>query len=170
MDQSIIATYATSFRATLYLHEAGRNTPLRLSRTIDKFSWGVTPEYDWLQTGGDEPSLVISFDYHSMDENRLHYHLHIPGPPKTATGPLVPRRLDASMNGYLGFYWREEVTDYWKVEPLQETEGGLLCHLRDHRGYKVATLQDDPHHKPGRFNYLNVSEGETATFLLQKTS
>lgn len=160
MNPSIIETYANSFRARLYLHEEGRNTPLRLSQPNDKFSWGVSPENDWLQTGGNEPSLIISFDFHSMEDNRLHYHLHIPG----------QRRLGVSTNGYLGFYSIAEVTDYWKIEPLQETEEGLLCHLRDHLGHRVATLEDTPHHQPGRFNYLNVSEGEIATFLLQKIS
>ena len=69
MNPSIIDTYANSFRARLYLHEEGRNTPLRLSQPNDKFSWGVSPENDWLQTGGNEPSLIISFDYHSMEDN-----------------------------------------------------------------------------------------------------
>jgi len=170
MNPSIIDTYANSFRARLYLHEEGRNTPLRLSQPNDKFSWGVSPENDWLQTGGNEPSLIISFDYHSMEDNRLHYHLHIPGRSKQGSGPQVPRRLGVSTNGYLGFYWIAEVTDYWKIEPLQETEEGLLCHLRDHLGHRVGTLEDTPHHQPGRFNYLNISESEIATFLLQKTS
>ncbi|MGG5290253.1 hypothetical protein [Pseudomonas shirazensis] len=168
MDQNISATYARSFRAKLYLQAHSKTIPLRLSQNNDKFSWGLSPDNDWLQAGGDAPSLIISFDYQSMTDNRLHYQVHIPGPRKNTPGPLVPRRLAISSNGYLGFYWTEEQSEHWKIEPLGESEEGLLCHLRDHQGHRVATVQDDPHFQPGWFAYLNVHEGDIATFLLKR--
>ncbi len=161
MNEEILAGYAKSFRGRLYLRNAETNIPLRLSRSSDKFTWGVTPEDDWLQAGGREASPVMRFHYQSHSENRVHYEISIPGNPKT-------KKLGVSLNGYLGFYWYSEVTDHWKIEPLQMTDEGLVCYLRDHRGFRVGILQDTPHRNRDWVALLNVEEGEVATFLLRQ--
>jgi hypothetical protein len=51
MNETIQARYARSFRGKLYMRAVDRDIPLRLSRSSDKFSWGITPEDDWLQAG-----------------------------------------------------------------------------------------------------------------------
>jgi hypothetical protein len=160
MDEEIQAQYAKSFRGKLYLHAANGNYPLRLSRSSDKFSWGITPEDDWLQAGGKQDSPVMDFVYRSRTEDRLHYEISIPGRPAT-------KKLGVSRNGYLGFYWNAEVTDDWKIEPLQQTDEGLICYLRDHRGYRVAIIKDDPHKSGDWVALLNVEEGDVFTFLLK---
>ncbi|MGY4525552.1 hypothetical protein [Pseudomonas sp. TE21394] len=162
MDDDTLAGYARSFRGKLYLRAADRDIPLRLSRSDDKFTWGITPEDDWLQAGGRQDSPLMSFHYDSHSDDRLHYHISIPGSPTT-------KRLGVSRNGYLGFYWYAEVTNFWKIEPLQLTDEGLVCHLRDHRGYRVGILEDDPHKSGDWVALLNVEEGEVSTFLLRQT-
>ncbi|WP_426810450.1 hypothetical protein ABOC32_06370 [Pseudomonas sp. WOUb67] len=159
MDEDIQAAFAMSFRARLYLRAVDRYIPLRLSRGSDKFSWGITPEDDWLQAGGRQDSPVMDFHYHSQTDDRLHYHISVPGRPQAKT-------LGISRNGYLGFYWHADVTDYWKIEPLELTDEGLVCHLRDHRGYRVGALEDTPHRNGDWVALLNVEEGQVCTFLL----
>ena len=91
---------------------------------------------------------------------RLHpYNISIPGRPQA-------KKLGISRNGYLGFYWHADVTDYWKIEPLELTEDGLVCHLRDHRGHRVGIIKDTPHKSGDWVALLNVEEGEVFTFLL----
>jgi hypothetical protein len=51
MNETIQARYARSF-AAMYMRAVDRDIPLRLSRSSDKFSWGITPEDDWLQGEG----------------------------------------------------------------------------------------------------------------------
>ncbi len=160
MDEDIQAGYAKSFRGQLYLRVADYCIPLRLSRSTDKFNWGFTPEDDWLQAGGRQDSPVMHFHYHSRTEDRLHYHISIPGRPQT-------KALGVSRNGYLGFYWHAEVTDFWKIEPLRLSAEGLVCHLRDHRGYRVGIIKDTPHKSGDWVALLNVEEGEVFTFLLK---
>lgn len=75
--------------------------------------------------------------------------------------------MGVSLNGYLGFYWVADVTDDWKIEPLQLTEEGLVCHLRDHRGYRVGAIMDAPHFSGDVVALLNVEQGEVRTFLLK---
>ncbi|WP_335740028.1 MULTISPECIES: hypothetical protein [unclassified Pseudomonas] len=75
-----------------------------------------------------------------------------------------------SLNGYLGFYQRSEVTDYWKSEPLELSEHGLICHLRDHQGYRAGAILDIPHHNHQTHYLLNTKDGETLTFLLKQDS
>ena len=154
MDGEIQAAFACSFRGQLYLRAVDWNIPLRLSR------WGVTPEDDWLQAGGKQQSPMMNFQYDSHTEDRLHYHISIPGNPKR-------KKLGVSRNGYLGFYWNAEITDYWKIEPLQLTDEGLVCNLRDHRGHRVGVIKDDPHKSGDWVALLNVDEGEVFTFLLK---
>ncbi|WDY58634.1 hypothetical protein [Pseudomonas sp. PSKL.D1] len=170
MDPDIQSAFCRSFRGKLYLRKASANTPLRLSRSDDKWSWGVTPEKDWLQAGGNQDSPTFSFHFDSASEDRLHYHITIPGPRKTIPGDPVPKKLGVSRNGYLGFYWVTDVTDYWKIEPLQMTAAGLICHWRDHRGYRVGAVKDSPHFERGEFSLLNVDEGEVLPFLLKPVS
>lgn len=163
MDEDIQAGYARSFRGKLYVRAVGRDIPLRLSRSTDKFSWGITPEDDWLKAGGPKDSPVMSFHFDSRTEDRLHYHISIPGNPRT-------KKLGISRNGYLGFYWNAEVTDFWKIEPLQLTDEGLVCYLRDHKGHRVGALQDDPHFSGDWIALLNVEQGTVVTFLLKQTA
>ncbi|WP_336332865.1 hypothetical protein [Pseudomonas putida] len=162
MNEDIQAQYAKSFRGKLYLRTVDWNIPLRLSRSSDKFNWGITPEDDWLQAGGRQDSPVMDFHYHSRTDDRLHYHISIPGRP-------MAKKLGISRNGYLGFYRHAEVTDYWKLEPLQLTDQGLACHLRDHRGYRVGIIEDTPHKSGDWVALLNVEEGKASTFLLAQT-
>ncbi|WP_060514254.1 hypothetical protein [Pseudomonas sp. NBRC 111132] len=159
MHEDIKAEFARSFRGRLYMRAVNRYIPLRLSRSSDKFSWGVTPEDDWLQIGGKQDSPVMDFHYHSQTDDRLHHHISIPGRPQA-------KKLGISRNGYLGFYWHADVTDYWKIEPLELTEDGLVCHLRDHRGHRVGIIKDTPHKSGDWVALLNVEEGEVFTFLL----
>lgn len=163
MDEDIQAGFARSFRGRLYIRAVDYDIPLRLSRTTDKFSWGVTPEDDWLQAGGRQDSPVMGFHYRSHTDDRLHYHISIPGRPQT-------KKLGISRNGYLGFYWYAEVTDYWKIEPLHQSDEGLVCHLRDHRGYRVGAIADRPHHSGDKVYLLNVEKGEIVTFLLRQAN
>ncbi|MFV3287210.1 hypothetical protein ACNFBR_00570 [Pseudomonas sp. NY11955] len=159
MDEYIQAEFAKSFRGKLYVLDADQYIPLRLSRSSDKFSWGITPEDDWLQAGGRQDSPVMDFHYHSQTDNRLQYHISMPGQPQS-------KKLGISRNGYLGFYWYADVTDYWKIEPLELTGVGLVCHLRDHRGHRVGAIEDSPHKSRDWVALLNVEEGEVLTFML----
>lgn len=163
MDEDIQAGFARSFRGRLYMRAIDYDIPLRLSRSTDKFNWGISPEDDWLQAGGSLDSPLMDFEYDSRTEDRLHYHISIPGRPAT-------KKLGISRNGYLGFYWYAEVADYVKIEPLHLSDEGLLCHLRDHRGYRVGAIPDAPHHNGDKVYLLNVEEGEIVTFLLRQAN
>ncbi|WP_085625733.1 MULTISPECIES: hypothetical protein [unclassified Pseudomonas] len=163
MDADIQARYARSFRGKLYMRAVDYDIPLRLSRSADKFNWGFPPEDDWLQAGGRQDSPVMDFHYHSHAEDRLHHHISIPEHPTVM-------KLGISRNGYLGFYRYAEVTDYWKIEPLHPSDEGLVCHLRDHRGYRVGVIPDTPHHSGDKVYLLNVEEGEIVTFLLRQAN
>lgn len=161
MNETIQAGYARSFRGKLYMRAVDRDIPLRLSRSSDKFGWGITHEDDWLQAGGRQDSPVMDFHYHSRTNDRLHYRISMPGRPET-------KKLGVSRNGYLGFYWHADVSEYWKIEPLALTDEGLVCHLRDQRGYRVGALTDTPHRSGEWVALLNVEEGEVITFLLRQ--
>jgi hypothetical protein len=160
MDEDIQSSHAKSFRGKLYMRSGGRNIPLRLSRSSDNPTWG-TPEEDWLQVGGREDSPTVDFHFDSQTEDRLHYHLCIPWYPRT-------KKLGVSRNGYLGFYWNAEVTDFWKIEPLHMTEEGLVCYLRDHRGHRVGAMHNDQHYNGDGIAFLNVDQGVVAPFLLKQ--
>ncbi len=161
MDENIQAQFAKSFRGKLYMRASNWHIPLRLSRTSDKFNWGITPQDDWLQAGGRQDSPVMNFRFDSQTDDRLHYHISIG---RNSEGS----KLGVSRNGYLGFYWHAEVTDCWKVEPLKLTDEGLVCHLRDHRDWRVGALKDEEPHRSGDWMaWLNVDEGEVYTFLLK---
>nr|WP_314477315.1 hypothetical protein [uncultured Pseudomonas sp.] len=161
MDDAIQAQFSRSFSAKLYMRSTAGNIPLRLSRSSDKFSWGITPEDDWLQAGGRVDSPLMNFHFLSSTHDRLHYDITLPG------GPHV-KRLGVSRNGYLGFYWNAEVTDPWKIEPLRQTEEGLVCYLRDHRGHRVGAVKDTPHLSRDVIALLNVDEGTVYNFLLKQ--
>lgn len=160
-NQRLNAEAVSSFQGQVYLLNAGREIPLRLSRLSDKFSWGITPEDDWLQAGGDEDPPVFDFVLHSQTENRLHFNIF-------GTGRKAAKKLGISRNGYLGLYERAEVSDYWKLEPLSWTEQGLVCRWRDHLGHQVKALPDTPHRQPGTFFLLNVSDGDVHEFLIRR--
>lgn len=163
MDPEILSIYATSFRGTLNAMSVDRLVPLRLSRSGDKFHWGIAPQDDWLMAGGNSRSIYMDFTFDSCTDDRLHYHISIPGRER-------PKRLGQSLNHYLGFYERAKITDYWKIEPLQLTDEGLLCHLRDHQGYRAGAIQDTPHRNGQTMYLLNTREGDTLTFLLKQIS
>ncbi|AXM96582.1 hypothetical protein ACU5P1_22430 [Pseudomonas plecoglossicida] len=161
MDQAIRNAYATSFRGQLHAMGASGRVPLRLSRSRDKWHWGITPQDDWLMAGGNGSSIYMDFTFDSLTDDRLHYHISIPGRER-------PKKLGKSLNHYLGFYERAEVHDYWKIEPLQLTDDGLICHLRDHEGYRTGAIQDTPHRSGQTLYLLNTREGDTLTFLLEQ--
>lgn len=163
MDEHILANYAKSFRGKLYQRALGSDIPLRLSHRDDKFTWQIPPEDDWLQAGGRKESPVMDFRFDSRTEDRLHYHISI----ASAAGI---KKLGVSRNGYLGFYLHAKVTDYWKIEPLHLSAEGLLCHLRDQRGYRVGAIPDGPHRSGDKVDLLNVDEGQIVTFLLKPTN
>ncbi|MDI9780636.1 MULTISPECIES: hypothetical protein [Pseudomonas] len=164
MDSQIQDAYARSFSGQLYAMATDRYVPLRLSRTRDKWTWGITPQDDWLMAGGEKNSIHLDFAFDSQTHDRLHYHISLSG------NAYPPKKLGQSRNGYLGFYQRSEVTDYWKIEPLKLTEHGLICHLRDHLGHRAGAIKDDPHHSGQTMYLLNTKEGETLTFLLQQST
>lgn len=159
MDPQISTLYANSFRGQLYLRSSTGNIPLRLSRSSDKWNWGFTPQDDWLQAGGDSDSPVFDFHFDSQTDNRLHYHISLRSQP-------LGKKLGISRNGYLGFYRHAEVIEYWKIEPLQLTDQGLLCYLRDHLGQRVGILKDTPHFSGHWIAMLNVEQGKVFPFLL----
>ena len=114
--------------------------------------------------GGLQDSIPLYFAFDSQTEDRLHYHISLSG------NANPPKKLGLSLNGYLGFYQRSEVTDYWKSEPLELSEHGLICHLRDHQGYRAGAILDIPHHNHQTHYLLNTKDGETLTFLLKQDS
>ncbi|MDD2057239.1 hypothetical protein N5D52_25885 [Pseudomonas sp. GD03860] len=150
-----------AFRGMIYMLRNGREIPLRLSRSSDKFSWGIAPQDDWLQAGGAEPPPVFDFVFHSQGENRLHFNI-------CGTGLNGAKKLGISRNGYLGLYAHAEVNHYWKLEPLEWTANGLVCHWRDHQGHQVKAMLDTPHYTPGNVYLLNVEEGEPHAFLVKR--
>ncbi|MCI0911792.1 hypothetical protein [Pseudomonas putida] len=164
MDPEIQSSYARSFSGHLYAMATDRYVPLRLSTRRDKWHWGITPQDDWLMAGGDQASLRLDFTFDSSTQDRLHHHISLSGPAQP------PKKLGLSLNGYLGFYQRAEVTDYWKIEPLELTEHGLICYLRDHQGYRAGAIADTPHHSRHPMYLINTKEGETLTFLLQQVA
>ncbi|MEN5301802.1 MULTISPECIES: hypothetical protein [unclassified Pseudomonas] len=164
MDSQIQDAYARSFSGQLYAIATNRYVPLRLSSSRDKWSWGITPQNDWLMAGGKQNSIRLDFAFDSQTHDRLHYHISLSG------SAHPPKKLGLSLNGYLGFYQRLEVTDYWKIEPLELTEHGLICHLRDHQGHRAGAIMDTPHYNGQTQYLLNTKEGETLTFLLRQDS
>ena len=162
MDPEIQNRYGRSFSGHLYAMATDRYVPLRLSTSHDKWHWGITPQDDWLMAGGDQGSIRLDFTFDSKTQDRLHYHISLSGPARPH------KKLGLSFNGYLGFYQRAEVTDYWKIEPLELTEHGLICHLRDHQGYRAGAIRDNPHFSRHPMYLINTKEGETLTFLLQQ--
>ncbi|TDF85827.1 hypothetical protein [Pseudomonas sp. H9] len=160
-DQELYAEDTSEFLGRIYMLKDGREIPLRLSQSTDKFTWGFTPEDDWLQAGGKEEPPLFKFVYHSETENRLHFNI-------SGTGRNAKKKLGASRNGYLGLYEVSEVTDFWKLQPLNWTEEGLVCLWRDHRGHEVKAIADTPHHQKGTFYLLNVEEGEIHEFLVKR--
>lgn len=149
------------FKATIYWMKGNVLVPIRRSKTTDKFTWGVVPGDDWLQAGGDQPSLILDFEFHSKTEDRLHYMI------SRSSGFS---RLGRSVGGYLGLYQVSEVTDYWKLEPLRHAPNGWVCRLRDHEGHGVKTWQDDPHFDNFTYHFLNTYEGNDAEFLVVPTT
>jgi hypothetical protein len=160
MNQEIQSAYAKSFRGRLFAIASERYVPLRVSEGREKWSWGIAPQYDWLMAGGDQKSISLDFAFDSQTQDRLHYHISLPG------YAHAPKRLGRSLNSYLGLYQHSEVTNYWKIEPLELSHHGLICHLRDHEGYRVGAIKDTPHRSGQTMYLLNTKEGETLTFLL----
>ncbi|MFK8329567.1 hypothetical protein M2D63_006060 [Pseudomonas sp. BJa5] len=160
-NETLYAEEISSFRGRIYMLKAGREIPLRLSHSTDKWTWGFTPENDWIQAGGNKESPLFNFIFHSQTEDRLHFNIF-------GTGRKATKKLGISLNGYLGLYKVAEVTDYWKLEPLAWTEKGLVCRWRDHQGHEVKAIQDYPHRQPGKFFHLNVSEGTPHEFLVER--
>lgn len=153
--------YTSEFLGRIYMLKAGREIPLRLSHSTDKFTWGLTPEDDWLQAGGNQEPPLFKFVFHSQTENRLHFNIF-------GTGRKAAMKLGASRNGYLGLYQVSAVTDYWKLEPVAWTEKGLVCRWRDHLGHTVKAIADNPHFARGDFYLLNVTEGDVHEFLVKR--
>ncbi|MHC6223866.1 hypothetical protein ACYU03_03615 [Pseudomonas sp. X10] len=128
-QETLWAEELESFRGKIYMVKDGGLVPLRLSRSDDKFTWGITPEYDWLQAGGKEDSPVFHFVFHSQTENRLHFNI-------SGTGRNAAKKLGISRNGYLGLYQHAEVKHYWKIEPLTWTEQGLFAAFETTKGIR----------------------------------
>ncbi|HAB02227.1 MAG TPA: hypothetical protein DCE25_04545 [Pseudomonas sp.] len=164
MDQAVQDGYAKSFTGRLYAIALEKYVPLRLSHSSDKWNWGFTPQDDWLLAGGDAASIQLEFVFDSHTDDRLHFHISLPNSGYPA------KKLGVSRNGYLGFYQLAQVIDYWKIEPLEMTDEGLICHLRDHQGHRVAALRDTPHHNRQTMYLLSATEGEILTFLLQRNA
>ncbi|MEN5216225.1 hypothetical protein ABE484_10260 [Pseudomonas pudica] len=161
MDEIIESGYSRSFSGRLYVVGGDYRGRLRLSRKTDKSAWSISPQDDWLEAYGYGDSLLMEFAYHSRTEDRLHYHISIPGDSKA-------KKLGVSRNGYPGFYSNAEVTDYWKIEPLHLNDEGLFCHLRDHRGFRVSAIGGVPYYLEEVIQ-LNVEQGSAITFLLEKS-
>ncbi|WP_449431061.1 hypothetical protein [Pseudomonas putida] len=162
MDKEIEAAFARSFQAKLYVCISGWNAPLRASSNpfdgSSKFV-GLLAE-GWLQVGGEADAQVMTFEFDSQTDDRLHYHISTAHKGRT-------RKLGISRNGYPGFYEMAEVVDYWKIEPLQHTQDGLVCNLRDHRGHRVGVIGNAPVDAAQPPAGMNILDGETYTFLLK---
>jgi len=94
MDQAIQTAYAKSFRGRLHAIATGRYVPLRLSKTHDRWNWGIAPQYDWLMAGGEEQSIHLDFAFDSQAHDRLHYHISLSG------SAHPPKMLGLSLNDY----------------------------------------------------------------------
>ncbi|MCX2889438.1 MULTISPECIES: hypothetical protein [Pseudomonas] len=161
MNHEIQRRYARSFSARLYAIDSDRTVPLHQSTGTERWDWGFEPQSGWLMAGGTAPSILLSFAFHSQSEDRLHFHIR-------PVGSQARKKLGLSRNGYLGFYELAQVSDYWKLEPLELTEHGLICYIRDHEGHRVGAIKDYPHHDQQVMSLLNTRQGETLTFLLQQ--
>ncbi|HAB02225.1 MAG TPA: hypothetical protein DCE25_04535 [Pseudomonas sp.] len=171
MDTTIKAQFARSFSGRLYVRINGWEAPLRPSKMrIHDAATSLVAKVKngWLMAGGSDDSAALDFSFDSMTEDRLHFHISLYGTPER-------QKLGISRNGFLGFYQVADVTDYWKIEPLQLTAQGLLCNLRDHQGQRVALTADTqacdsavvPRNADQKPAYLNVSQGESYEFVLK---
>ena len=163
MDSTIESTFARSFQAKLYVCIDDWHAPLRPSKykalgSSDAYLQFVND--DWLQAGGAEDASPLDFTFIDKTTDRLHYHINL----SSAGDPV---KLGVSRNGYLGFYKVADVTDYWKIEPLNLTDQGLLCSLRDQSGQRVGVYSDVPRDSSHNKAYMNVKEGEVFTLLLK---
>ena len=97
MDSQIQDAYARSFSGQLYAMATDRYVPLRLSRTRDKWTWGITPQDDWLMAGGEKNSIHLDFAFDSQTHDRLHYHISLSG----NAYPLKTRPEPERLSGFL---------------------------------------------------------------------
>lgn len=174
MDSALKAQFARSFSGRLYVRIDGWDAPLcpGQAKAWDATTRLLAKMHDgWLTAGGHEEAAALQFDFDSMTDDRLHYHISL-------VGAGAPQKLGISRNGYLGFYRVAEVTDYWKIEPLRMTAQGLVCNLRDHQGQRAAVAADTRLGGSGEIPrdgsqdeaFMNVSHGETFEFLLKVIS
>jgi len=126
----------------------------------------------WLVQGREsQHELLLRFDYLFHSENRAHFNI---SGARTA-GKFAQAKLGVSLNGFLGLYHTASVTDEWKLEIVSGSDvtGRFEFYLRDHRGYRVGSVelprpepffQPNPGHFSNTLNYLSVEEGVVARF------
>lgn len=146
------------FFGRIYLKTANGLIPVRLSRSRETSSWGITPEYDWLQVGGTERPPIFKFVFHSKTEDRI--HVRIFGKSDFSA------ELGISRNGYAGFYRSAEIKDYWKIEHLAADDQGIHCRLRDHQGHQLKV--EAPQESGASFPYLNVTQGIEYEYFIER--
>lgn len=157
------------FLGTLHTVESPRASPLDepnkavyRSYFEDREGKVIDGQSDWIITGKEQQAYVFRFLLHSRTDDRLHFII-------TGSGADHDKKVGISRNGYLGLYKYATVSDFIKVEPLEWSEGALLCRLRDHLGHTVKARHDSPTNTP-RFSYLNTHGGSDVRFILKHVS
>ena len=130
MDQAIQTAYAKSFRGRLHAIATGRYVPLRLSKTHDRWNWGIAPQYDWLMAGGEEQSIHLDFAFDSQAHDRLHYRQRTP----TQDAGPEPQRL-------LGFCQRTAACRPSGTAPSGSSPRHRPCTWRGKEGTPTAPCE-----------------------------
>lgn len=155
-----------SFIAELWCVTKWDMAPVDFVRSKDHHGDG------WLIQGEDSDHVLeFRFDFIKATEGRLLYHISA-----TDNTPRYPgAHMATSTNGYLGFYREHSANDHWRLEIVagESGEGEVDFMLRDHRGFRVATITENRgsfytgatnHNFQERLNFLNVEKGSIAKF------
>ena len=149
------------FNARIYAYKNDIRQPLRFSRPNED---GALSQPDWLQAGGDTDSPLVWIDILSKTTSRIWVNV------ASATYNGNIDRLGRSSNGFLGLYGPHNATQPWKLELLEWTGREMVCHLRDHNGYRVGFSDKSTEVGGHKLSYLNVANGEPCKFLISRVA
>lgn len=160
--QNVMQSLSTKgFLAKIYAYRNDIRQPLRFSRPNED---GALSQPNWLQAGGDSESPLVWIDVLSKTSTRI--WVKISG--RTHNGNMD--RLGRSNNGFLGLYGIHSVTQPWKLEPLDWNGREMVCHLRDHNGYRVGFSDKSTQVGGHKLFYLDAVNGEPCKFLISKVA
>ena len=150
-----------SFIATLYSTKSGRSGQIGISAQRTEFDFA---ESGWLQIVGHVQRVrPINFRFQFVEDqgDRIHYDITC----ASKVDGYLGKTLGRSSGGYLGLYGKNEITFFWKVQPLAEWYGGSERHfiLRDYEGHEV---KDYYSHRDGD-RFLNAYEGKPLSFAVR---